>query len=120
MDIGYNVKISRHAIVDRTINPQGIHIGDNTIIAGNAIVLAHDHVRGIRIDTYIGRNCFLGGGSIIMPGVKLGNCVIVGAGAVVTRDVPDNCIVAGNPAKIIRKNIVLSDNVQIIDKGVKI
>lgn len=61
MDIGYNVKISRHAIVDRTINPQGIHIGDNTIIAGNAIVLAHDHVRGIRIDTYIGRNCFLGG-----------------------------------------------------------
>ena len=55
-----------------------------------------------------------------MPGVKLGNCVIVGAGAVVTRDVPDNCIVAGNPAKIIRKNIVLSDNVQIIDKGVKI
>lgn len=120
MDIGQNVKISRRAILDYSVNPRGIHIGDNSMVTGNVIILAHDHVRNYKANTYIGKNCFLGGGCIIMPGVKLGDSVIVGAGAVVTKDVPDNCIVAGNPARIIRKNIVLSDKVQIIYEGVKV
>jgi acetyltransferase-like isoleucine patch superfamily enzyme len=120
MDIGINVKISRRAVLDYSRNPKGIHIGDNTMITGNVIMLAHDHVRGIMTNTYVGKFCFLGGGCIIMPGVKIGNHVIVGAGAVVTKDIPDHSVVVGNPAKIIRTGVVLNDNCQIIDKGTKI
>lgn len=120
MDIGYNVKISRRAVLDYSRNPKGIHIGDNTIITGNVIVLAHDHVRGIITDTYIGEHCFVGGGAIIMPGIRIGNHVIVGAGSVVTKDVPDHSVVVGNPARIIRTGIVLSDKCQLVNKGTKV
>jgi maltose O-acetyltransferase len=47
----------------------------------------------------IGDNVFIGAGSIILPNVKIGNNVIIGAGSIVTKDVPDNSLVAGNPAK---------------------
>ena len=50
----------------------------------------------------IGNNVWIGGSVTILPGVTIGNNVTVGAGAVVTRDVPDNVVVAGNPAKVIR------------------
>ena len=46
---------------------------------------------------------WIGGGAIILPGVTIGNGAVVGAGSVVTKDVPDNTVVAGNPAKIIKK-----------------
>ena len=51
----------------------------------------------------IGRNAWIGGGAIILPGVKIGDNSIVAAGAVVTRDVSPNCVVAGSPAKLIRR-----------------
>ena len=51
----------------------------------------------------VGDNCYFGSGSIILGPVKIGNNVIVGAGAVVTKDLPDNCTVAGVPAKIINR-----------------
>jgi maltose O-acetyltransferase len=51
----------------------------------------------------IGNDCWIGGGSIILPGVTIGSGVTVGAGSVVTKNVPDNVLVAGNPAKIVRK-----------------
>lgn len=57
------------------------------------------------VDTYIGKQSIIGYASIILPGVRIGDNVIVGAGSVVSRDVPSNCIVAGNPAKIIKINI---------------
>lgn len=117
MDIGNNVKISRNAILDRSRNPQGIHIGDNSMITGYVIMLAHDHCRNILTDTYLGKNCFVGGGTIILPGIKIGNHVVIGAGSVVTKDIPDNCIVAGNPAQIIRKGTILNDNCQIVHLG---
>ena len=56
-------------------------------------------------DTYIGRRCFIGADVIVLGGVRVGDEVIVGAGAVVTKDVPSNCVVAGNPARIIRQGI---------------
>lgn len=51
----------------------------------------------------IGNDCFIGMNSIILKGTKLGNNVIVGAGSVVHGEWPDNCIIAGNPAKLIKK-----------------
>lgn len=119
MDIGHNVKISRRAVLDYSRNPKGIHVGDNTMITGNVIILAHDHVRGLMTDTYVGKCCFLGGGCIIMPGVRIGNHVIVGAGAVVTKDVPDHSVVVGNPAKIIRTGVVLNEKCQVVNREIE-
>lgn len=51
----------------------------------------------------IGDNVWIGGRAVILPGVNIGNNVVVAAGAVVTKDVPDNVVVAGNPAKIVKE-----------------
>lgn len=103
MTIGEGTIISRRSNLDWNVNPKGIHIGSYTMIAGTTI-LTHDMCRSLKADTYIGDNCFISGG-VILPGVHIGNNCIVGIGSVVTKDVPDNCMVAGNPAKIIRENI---------------
>ena len=50
----------------------------------------------------IGDNCWIGGNTVICPGVKVGNCFVIGAGSVVTKDIPDNVIAAGNPCRVIR------------------
>jgi acetyltransferase-like isoleucine patch superfamily enzyme len=103
MDIGEGTLISRKASLD-VVNPKSIHIGKYTSLA-SAVLLTHDACRQMKADIFIGDNCFLGMRSIILPGIKIGNEVIVGAGSVVTKDVPSNCIVAGNPAKIIKEGI---------------
>ena len=105
MDIAQGVRLSYKAHLDRSINPQGIHIGANTWVLAGAYILAHDHCRSLRTNTYIGSNSIIGINAIIMPGVTIGDEVIVGGGSVVTKDVPSNCIVAGNPARIIRTGI---------------
>ena len=51
---------------------------------------------------HIGNNCYIGTGVSIMGPVTIGDNVTIGAGSIVTKDIPDNCVVAGNPAKIIR------------------
>ncbi|RZI48025.1 sugar O-acetyltransferase [Lactococcus kimchii] len=51
----------------------------------------------------IGNDCWLGGSVILLPGITVGNNVVIGAGSVVTKDVPDNVVIAGNPARIIKK-----------------
>ena len=88
MDIGQDVIISRSAKLDRAINPRGIHIGEGTWILTQAMVLSHDHCRGLKTDTHIGENCVIGVRSIIMPGVSIGNSCVVAAYSVVTKNTP--------------------------------
>ena len=86
-----------------------------------ALIIEHDYSRGTHMwcDTYIGYQCVIGGRAIILPGVALGNHVFVGAGSVVTRSFQDNCLIAGNPARITRTGIEISDKVQITaSKGI--
>lgn len=106
LDIHPTVEMSLSAQFDLT-NPRGIHIGAYSYIAFDVKVLAHDMTRNVKRDTYIGENCFIGGRSLILPGVNIGNSCIVGAGSVVTKSVPDNCIVAGNPATILQRDVKL-------------
>ena len=104
MDIHPTAWISFTAKLDLTY-PPGIHIGPYTTVTFGVAILAHDKSRNFRAHTIIGKNCFIGAHSIILPGVKIGDGSIVAAGSVVNRDVPPNSIVAGNPAKVIREGI---------------
>lgn len=78
IQIGKNCRIAWSAHLDKSINPKGIHIGDNTWILREAMILAHDHCRSLKADTFIGSDCVIGVRSIIMPGVRIGNQAVVG------------------------------------------
>ena len=89
----------------------GITIGAHTLIGPNCQLLTPDHPhnyleRRQTVETglpiHIGDDCWLGGGVIVCPGVTIGNRVIIGAGSVVTHDIPDDVVVTGNPARIIK------------------
>ena len=120
VDVGRDVQISFRAIIDRA-NPKGVHIGDGIRVMLEALIIAHDYSRGLKHDiwcnTYIGKHCVIGGRAIILPGVTLGDHVFVGAGSVVTKSFPDHVLIAGNPAKIIRTGIKISNKTQIEDFG---
>jgi acetyltransferase-like isoleucine patch superfamily enzyme len=104
MDIGPNCRISFSAKLDKSY-PSGVHIGESTAINFGACVLTHDTPRRLHVDTWIGKECNIGAHSIIMPGVRVGDNCVVAAASVVMKDVPPNCLVAGNPARIIEKGI---------------
>lgn len=106
MRIHPTVEMSLSAKFDLN-NPSGIEIGPYSYVAFEARILSHDMTRNIQKQTRIGANCFIGGRSLILPGVEIGDSCIVGAGSVVTKSVPPNCIVAGNPARIIRRDVKL-------------
>ena len=118
-DIHSSVILERNLRLDR-LYPNGIHIGHNCLIASGVTILSHDHCKRVNdqpllIDTYIGNRCFVAVGATILPGVRIGDEVIVGAGAVVTKDVPSNVIVAGNPARIIRENIRMNERAELLN-----
>jgi maltose O-acetyltransferase len=88
-----------------------ISIGDECTLTRGVVILAHDastkrHLGYTRIGKVkIGRKTFIGAHSVILPGVTIGENVIVGAGSVVTSDIPDNCVAVGNPAKVIKSTV---------------
>lgn len=104
MDVAKSARISFGTKLDKT-NPKGIHIGDESYLASGVIVFSHDFSRSLRLDTNIGKRCFIGANAVIMAGVSIGDEVVVGAGAIVTKDVPSHCIVAGNPARVLKTGI---------------
>jgi acetyltransferase-like isoleucine patch superfamily enzyme len=118
-DVHPTVIFERNLNLDR-LYPSGIHIKENCLIASGVTILSHDHCKRVNnqpllADIYIGRNCFIAIGATLMPGITIGDEVIVGAASVVTKNVPSNVIVAGNPAKIIRENIRMNEKAELIN-----
>lgn len=126
--VGKNVSVQQNFYCDFGHN---IHVGDNCYLGYNCTILDIAEVRigndcmiapnvalyttghslepknrnksGYAIPIIIGDNVWIGGSSVILPGVKIGDNSIVAGGSVVTKDVPPNVVVAGNPAKIIKE-----------------
>jgi maltose O-acetyltransferase len=103
---GERFRMNRHVEIS---DPHLVTIGDDVGIGAHAHLIAHDasHKRFIgytRIGRItIGNRVFIGQRAMILPGVAIGDDVIIAAGAVVTRDVPSGSIAGGNPAKVIRE-----------------
>lgn len=121
LDIGDNVWINHYARIDAS---GGVKIGDGCQIGYAAMILSHSTHVAIRLNgaafikkdipdrvgyilkpVEIGEYTFIGGGSAVLPGVKIGKGCVVGVNSVVTKDVPDYTIVAGNPARILGSTI---------------
>lgn len=114
-DYGFNIEVGRNffANYNCTILDVGkVKIGDNCQLAPNVAIYTAGHplhpdsrnsAYEYGIDVTIGDNCWIGGNSVICPGVHIGNNVVIGAGSVVTKDIPDWSVAAGNPCRVIRK-----------------
>lgn len=109
--IGSNVGISGATIYAR----KSIQIGNNTLIGGNTKIIDNDfhpvdpNVRSITPNDHIGvrpieigQNVFIGCNCLILKGAKIGDNAVIGAGSVVSGEIPANCVAAGNPVKVIR------------------
>lgn len=109
--VGKNTKISSHTFIC-----EGVHIGDNVFIGHNVTFINDKYPRSANsdgtmqteadwsvVETFIKNGASVGSSSTILCGITVGENAIVGAGAVVTKDVPANTVVAGVPAKVIKK-----------------
>ena len=113
-DYGYNIRLGRDVFLNFNcviLDVCEVDIGDQTQIGPGVQILTADHPRdpeqraqGIEFGKpiVIGRNVWIGGGAIILPGVSIGDDAVIGAGAVVTRDVPAGATAMGNPARVKR------------------
>lgn len=111
-DCGKNLHIGKNVFINsgcRFQDQGGITIGDGALIGHNVVMATLNHsedpeTRGNLhpAPIHIGRNVWIGASAAILPGVTIGDGAIVGAGSVVTRDVPENMIVTGVPARILR------------------
>ena len=88
-----------------------IYVGDYTMIGPNVTIATAGHpiLPELREQGYqynmpvrIGKNCWLGAGVIVLPGISIGDNSVIGAGSVVTKDIPDNVVAVGNPCRVLR------------------
>lgn len=88
-----------------------IYVGDHTMFGPNVTIATAGHpiLPALREQAYqfnmpvrIGRNCWLGAGVIVMPGVTIGDNTVIGAGSIVTKDIPANVVAVGNPCRVLR------------------
>ena len=111
-DCGKNIKIGNHVFFNSGCKFQdqgGIFIGDGALIGHNVVLATLNHAMSpedrssmIPAPIHIGKQVWIGANATILPGVTIGDGAIVAAGAVVTKDVPENTIVGGVPAVVLR------------------
>lgn len=111
-DCGKNIHVGKRTFFNSGCKMQdqgGIYIGDDCLLGHNVVIATLNHLVNpeerngmIPKPVRIGNKVWIGSNATILPGVTIGDNAIVGAGAVVTKDVPTNAIVAGNPARIIK------------------
>lgn len=94
------------------VDDTNIYVGDYTMIGPNVTLASAGHPvwPTLRQKNYqynfpihIGKNCWLGAGVIVLPGITIGDNVVIGAGSIVTKDLPNNVVAVGNPAHILRE-----------------
>ena len=112
-DFGRNIRVGKRVFINfgcTLMDRGGITIGDDAFLAPHVQLITENH--GISPDRrrflaskpiVIGKNVWIGAGAIILPGVTVGDNAVIGAGSVVTKNVEANTVVAGNPARPIRK-----------------
>ena len=89
-----------------------IYVGDYTMFGPNVTVATAGHPLNpelrskayqYNMPVHIGRNCWIGAGAVVLPGVTIGDNTVIGAGSVVTKDIPSNVVAVGNPCKVLRE-----------------
>lgn len=94
------------------VDDSHIYVGDYTMIGPNVTIATAGHpiLPELReknyqynIPVHIGKNCWLGAGVVVLPGVTIGDNTVIGAGSIVTKDIPPNVVAVGNPCKVLRQ-----------------
>ncbi|MBE6673625.1 MAG: sugar O-acetyltransferase [Ruminococcaceae bacterium] len=93
------------------VDDADIYIGDYTMLGPNVVIATAGHPIDPELrakatqynkPVHIGKNCWLGAGVIVMPGVSIGDNTVIGAGSIVTKDIPANVVAVGNPCRVMR------------------
>ena len=112
---GHHVHLGKNVYANaglKLVDDTHIYIGDYTMLGPNVVLATAGHPidpelrqKGLQynLPVRIGRNCWLGAGVIVMPGVTIGDNTVIGAGSVVTKDVPSGVVAVGNPCKVMRE-----------------
>ncbi|MGH4118984.1 sugar O-acetyltransferase [Clostridium sp.] len=113
-DYGYNIEIGKHFYANHNcviLDLTKVKIGDNVMFGPNVHIYTATHPlnsvernagKDLGKPVEIGDNAWLGGGVIVCAGIKIGKNTTIGAGSVVTKDIPENVLAAGNPCRVIR------------------
>lgn len=111
---GRHVHFGKHVYANfhlTLVDDTDIYVGDYTMFGPNVTVATAGHpiLPALREQVYqynmpvvIGRNCWIGAGAILLPGVHIGDGTVIGAGSVVTKDIPANVVAVGNPCRVLR------------------
>ena len=112
---GHHVHLGKNVYANaglKLVDDTHIYIGDYTMLGPNVVLATAGHPidpelrqKGLQynLPVRIGRNCWLGAGVIVMPGVTIGDNTVIGAGSVVTKDVPSGVVAVGNPCRVLRE-----------------